>query len=118
MTIVVMALNSTDFQQDKSLADALNVFKSCGGWGKEIKNMQDYETVKEHCYLTFRQNVLCCIEKPDCPEDLEPEIPIIPYMLFPIKHLELGCVEKEKSHVSTRPKVDVVVCYDQKKKKT
>ena len=113
-----MAVNSTNIERDRPIADALVLSKSCGGWGKKIKNMSDYKSVKEHCYLTFRRNTFCCIEKPDCPDDLEPETPIIPYMLFPIQHLELGCVKKKESSVNIRPKVNVVVCYgDEKKKK-
>ena len=74
--------------------------------------MSDYKSVKEHCYLTFRRNTFCCIEKPDCPDDLEPETPIIPYMLFPI-----GMCRKKKESSVNIPKVNVVVCYGDGKKK-
>ena len=89
-----------DVKKKKKLMEALNVSDRCGGWGKEIENMKAYNAVKKHCYLTFRLNVLCCIEKPDCPDGLVPETPIFPNLLYPIETLELGCVEKMKSKVS------------------
>ena len=92
---------SADLNKKKPLSESLDVFKRCGGWGKEIKNMKDYISVKEQCYLTFRHNVLCCIEKPDCPEDLVAETPLVPNLLYNIEKLELGCVEKAKNVYST-----------------
>ena len=92
---------SANLKKTKPLSESLDVFKRCGGWGREIKNMKDYISVKEHCYLTFRQGVLCCIEKPDCPEDLVAETPLVPNLLYNIEKLELGCIEKPKNVYST-----------------
>ena len=91
-----------NLKNKKKLSEALDVFKRCGGWGKEIKNMEEYDVVKRDCYLTFRFDVLCCIEKPDCPEGLFPETPIFPNFLYPIESLELGCVERKKEEMSFR----------------
>ena len=66
-------------------------------WGKKIKNIAEYRKLKHTCYLALRNGELCCIDFPDCPHGLEPEIPLKPYHLFPIKKLSLGCA---------RPKVE------------
>lgn len=94
--------------------------QQCGGWGKEIRSHEEYEKMKDGCYLLLRQGVLCCIDLPYCPEDFEPEVPLKPYFLFPIKKLTLGCIKTEKkpaSKSSVVPKVNVVVCYSDKDKK-
>ena len=95
VVVTIFAFCYSDNLKGKNpVAEAANLHNvECGGWGKKIENMKDYDAVKTHCYLTFRFNVLCCIEKPDCPGDLIPETPIIPYFLYPIEKVELGCVE-------------------------
>ena len=94
---VILKKSFPDLKKKKYLSDALDVFKRCGGWGQEIKNMTEYESVKEHCYLTMRFDVLCCIEKPDCPDGMIPEIPVVPNVLYPIETLELGCIVDEEN---------------------
>lgn len=44
----------------------------------------------------MRNEDLCCIDLPDCPRGFEPEIPVKPFHMFPIKKLVLGCKEKKK----------------------
>ena len=86
-----------NLKKKRYLSDALDVFTRCGGWGQEIKNMTQYESIKEHCYLTMRFDVLCCIEKPNCPDGMIPEIPVVLNMLYPIQTLELGCIVDKKN---------------------
>ena len=92
---------------------------SCGGWGRRIVNMSQYDKIKHTCYLAVRQGELCCIEKPDCPADLAPEIAVKPYHLYPIKKLSLGCVRpKDRKKEKFRPeKIKVTVCYQETDKK-
>ena len=92
--------------------------KSCGGWGKKVTNMAEYRKMKHTCYLVIRNEELCCIDLPDCPKGLQPEIPLKPYHLFPIKKLSLGCVKPENEKKKTRkPKVKVTVCFAETKNK-
>ena len=95
-----------------------NNASSCGGWGRIVK-MSQYDKIKHTCYLALRQDELCCIEKPDCPEGLAPEIPVKPYHLYPIKKLFLGCVRpKDRKKKKFRPqKIKVTVCYQETDKK-
>ena len=92
---------------------------SCGGWGTRIVNMSQYGKIKRTCYLAVRKGELCCIEKPDCPADLIPEIAVKPYHLYPIKKLSLGCVRpKDKKRGKFRAgKIEVTVCYQETDKK-
>lgn len=70
--------------------------EQCGGWGEKIVTYKQYKKLKNSCYLTLRQKILCCLEKPDCPENYKPKIPIKPYHLFPIHRLEISCVPMDE----------------------
>lgn len=67
--------------------------QECGGWGVRIRSKHQYERIKHNCYLTMRNYILCCIEKPDCPKGTVAEVPIKPYHMFPIDSIILGCKE-------------------------
>ena len=123
LSIIVFALvfsHAVDLKMKNELFEAANLTDKCGGWGKEIKSYEAYNDVKRHCYLTFRKNVLCCIEKPECPGDLVPETPIVPNLLYPIENLELGCVEKNNRNVDlcnvTSAETEYLMKDDVKKK--
>ena len=120
---VVFGCNKTDITLDQSnhkcnSSDA----DRCGGWGKKISSMEQYERIKDKCYLTIRKKRLCCIDFPYCPDGMVAEIPLKPYFMYPIHELKIGCRPQEKDDEETgspkKPKIDIVVCYaDGKKKK-
>ena len=92
---VVAKLDTTPVSETSELKKNTTQRLSCGGWGKRITNIAEYRKIKHKCYLALRNGELCCIDLPDCPPDLQPEIPLKPYHLFPIKKLSLGCVKPE-----------------------
>lgn len=84
----------------------------CGGWGKRLGSMEEYENIKQKCYLTIRNGELCCIDLPDCPKGMVTEIPLKPYHMFPIKKLKIGCKyysEKKKKETSQKSKSTCVI---------
>ena len=91
----------------------------CGGWGKKISSMEQYESIKDKCYLTIRKKHLCCIDLPYCPNGMVAEIPLKPYFMYPIHELKIGCRRKdnEETGAPNKPKIDIVVCYADGKKK-
>ena len=94
---------------------------SCGGWGTRIVNMSQYFKIKHTCYLAVRNGELCCIEKPDCPPDLAPEIAVKPYHLYAIKKLSLGCVKpkdrKKKKNLDKKRSKSLSVIRKSRRKK-
>ena len=87
--------------------------EECGGWGVVVKNEIHYDKIKETCYLTIRNGVLCCISKPDCPQGMIAETPIKPYHVFPLKSIQIGCVKETEI---IEPKSNQELCILKKKK--
>ena len=73
--------------------------EQCGGWGDKIVSYEQYKRMKNDCYLTLRQEILCCIDKPVCPEYYKPKIPLKPYHLFPIHRLDISCVPMDEEEL-------------------
>lgn len=133
----VFACNETDITESRSnvshgdgkswYRDALR----CGGWGKRITSAEQYERMKDKCYLTIREKHLCCIDLPYCPNGMVAEIPLKPYFMYLIYKLKIGC----KSGTSDEEKMDdlfgtgkpeeghkklnvqITICYASEKKK-
>ena len=74
---------------------SITKYRSWGGWGNPVYWEDDYEIIKHLCYLVMRYRVLCCIDVPDCPPGLVPEIPLKAYQIYKLKRLEIGSMVKE-----------------------
>lgn len=99
----------------KMLAGSKSNF--CSDWGKPVIS-EDYELIKDRCYLVVRYGVLCCIYEPDCPPGLVPEIPLEAYRVYKIKKLEIGCVAKQNQNQNHMTYEEHVEFAESVKKKT
>ena len=68
--------------------------QQCAGWGFAVRSRQEYK--KKNSCLVIGFHRLCCIDVPNCPPDLVPEVPIKPYRIYSLKMLKIGCMEKSQ----------------------